>query len=151
MDKNKKKDRYNRIFNQLEGLLKKCDFPISRMATVVAVLHHKMGFFWTGFYLLDNGRLLVGPYQGALACQELEKNKGVCWTGINQATIIVVPDVNQFPGHIACDSRSKSEITVPLKNKDGKIYGVLDIDSKEYGTFDEVDAEMLEKIAQLLQ
>jgi GAF domain-containing protein len=120
------------------------------MATVVALLHHKMGFFWTGFYLLNDGRLLVGPYQGTVACQELEKNKGVCWAGINQEKTIVVPDVNQFPGHIACDSHSKSEISIPLKDKNGKILGVLDVDSKTLDSFDEVDAKALERIVGLI-
>jgi L-methionine (R)-S-oxide reductase len=150
MDKKTKLERYNRMYEQLEELLKKSDFPISRMATVIGILHHKMDFFWTGFYLLNNGRLSVGPYQGTLACQELEKNKGVCWAGINQGKTIVVPDVEQFPGHIACDSRSKSEIAVPLKDKNDNIIGVLDIDSKTLNTFDEVDAEGLEKIVGLI-
>jgi len=150
MDKQAKLERYIRIYHQLEELLKKSDFPISRMATAVAVLHHKMEFFWTGFYLLNNGHLSVGPYQGTLACQELEKDKGVCWAGINQGKTIVVPDVEQFPGHIACDSRSKSEIAVPLKDRNNNIIGVLDIDSKKLNTFDEVDAEGLEKIVGLI-
>ena len=150
MDKIKKKGRYERIYKQLQELVVKSDHPISRMATVVAVLHHKMDeFFWTGFYLLQDGKLLVGPYQGPVACQELAKDKGVCWAGINQMKSVVVPDVHQFPGHIACDSRSKSEIVVPLFNRTGEVIGVLDIDSKELATFDLVDAEMLEKIRKL--
>ena len=121
------------------------------MATVAAVLHHKMEyFFWIGFYMINNGRLLVGPYQGPVACQELAFNKGVCWAGIREEKTIVVPDVNQFPGHIACDSRSKSEIVIPIINKYKKIMGVMDIDSKDLNSFDEVDAQELEKIVKLI-
>jgi GAF domain-containing protein len=121
------------------------------MATIVALLHHKMkGFFWTGFYLLDDGELIVGPYQGSLACIKLEKDTGVCWAGINRGETVVVPDVHQFPGHIACDSRSNSEIVVPLRNITGEIIGVLDVDSSEFNTFDEVDAQWLEQILTLI-
>ena len=151
MDKTKKEGRYSRIYKQLEELIEKSNHPISRMATVIAVLHHKMEyFFWTGFYLLNDGRLLVGPYQGPVACQELAKDKGVCWAGVNRKETIVVQDVHQFPGHIACDSRSNSEIVVPLRNKKDEIIGVLDIDSKELGSFDEIDAVWLEKILKLV-
>ncbi len=147
----KKSGRYERIFNQLEELLRKTNDPLCRMATINAVLHHKMdNFFWTGFYLLHDGELRVGPYQGPVACQVLEKNKGVCWAAINTSKTIVVPDVEEFPGHIACDSRSKSEIAVPLKNPEGIIKGVLDIDSKERGNFNEEDALFLEKIVALI-
>ncbi len=103
-------------------------------------------FFWTGFYLLDKGELIVGPYQGSLACIKLRKDTGVCWAGINKGETVVVPDVHMFPGHIACDSRSNSEIVVPLRDKNGNIIGVLDVDSKEHGSFDDVDAEWLQKI-----
>lgn len=151
MDSSRKKGRYERIFIQLEALLKKTGDPLSRMASVNAVLHHKMdNFFWTGFYLINEGELRVGPYQGPVACQVLEKNKGVCWAAINSAASVVVDDVEKFPGHIACDSRSKSEIAVPLKKPDGSITGVLDIDSKEYGNFDREDAVQLEKILALI-
>jgi GAF domain-containing protein len=151
MHKEKKINRYSRIYSQIESYMKKCENPISRMATISAVLHHKMDyFFWTGFYLLDENRLLVGPYQGPVACQELEHNKGACWAGITNKETIVVPDVHLFPGHIACDSRSKSEIVVPVKNIEGRIIGVLDIDSKDLNMFDEIDAEELRKIVDLI-
>jgi len=151
MDSKKKSGRYDRIYNQLEELLKKTEDPICRMATINAVLHHKMeNFFWTGFYLLKDGELRVGPYQGPVACQILELNKGVCWAAINQGNSIVVPDVEKFPGHIACDSRSKSEIAIPLKKTDGSIAGVMDIDSKELSNFDEEDALHLERIVSLI-
>lgn len=147
----KKKGRYERIHQQLKELLTATDNKISRMATIAAVLHHKMdGFFWTGFYLLKNGNLFVGPYQGPVACQVLAKNTGVCWTGVNQGKTIIVPDVEQFPGHIACDSRSRSEIVVPVRNKEGLVIAVLDVDSKHLEQFDESDAAGLEKIVGLI-
>lgn len=151
MDPLKKKERYGRIYEQLSELLKKTADPDARMATMVALLHHKMDyFFWTGFYFLKAGELTVKTYQGPVACQVLETNKGVCWAGINQDRTIVVPDVLQFPGHIACDSRSRSEIVVPVKGPSGDVMGVLDVDSAELGSFDEVDAENLEKIVRLI-
>lgn len=151
MDKKKKEGRYSRIYKQLEGLLTATENLESRMATVVAVLHHKMDyFFWTGFYCLDKGVLTVRTYQGPVACQVLKKDTGVCWAVINKKETVIVPDVHQFPGHIACDSRSNSEIVVPIRNKTGEIFGVLDVDSKELDSFDEVDAGWLEKIVGLI-
>jgi L-methionine (R)-S-oxide reductase len=152
LEKQKKAGRYERLFVQLKELLTKSDDETARMATVSAVLFHKMEyFFWCGFYRLVDGELIIGTYQGPVACQVLKKNKGVCWKGINQEKTIIVPDVEKFPGHIACDSRSKSEIVIPLKNNKGKVTGVLDIDSKEINSFDEVDAKWLEKIIDLLK
>ena len=151
MNPDKKKGRYERMYIQLRELLTKTDYPVSRMATIAAVVHHKMeGFFWTGFYLLKDGKLLVGPYQGPAACQELERDKGVCWSGINENKTIIVPDVEKFEGHIACDSRSRSEIVIPVRDRKGKILGVLDVDSKNPDHFDETDAVGLERIVSLL-
>jgi len=151
MDSSKKSKRYERLYNQIVDLLKDKEYPVARMATIVAVLHHKMdNFFWTGFYLLVDGELIVGPYQGPVACILLKKDTGVCWAGFNQEETIVVPDVHTFPGHIACDSRSRSEIVVPLKTSEGEVFGVLDVDSKDLASFDEVDAEWLEKITSLI-
>ena len=151
MDEIKKRGRYNRIYDQLSVLMTATEDLVSRMATVAAILHHKMdGFFWTGFYLLRDGNLLVGPYQGPVACQVLAKDTGVCWSGINQGKTIIVPDVEQFPGHIACDSRSRSEIVVPVRDKKGQIIAVLDVDSKLLDQFDETDAAGLEKIIGLI-
>ncbi len=122
------------------------------MATICAVLHHKMDyFFWTGFYLLQEGRLQVASYQGPLACIDLEKDKGVCWAGINSGETVIVGNVDEFPGHIACDSRSKSEIVIPLLNKDQEIIGVLDVDSADFSAFDEVDKEWLGKVVKLIE
>ena len=151
MDKNKKQGRYQRIYLQLEDLLQKTEDPFARMSSIVAVLHNKMDhFFWTGFYFLKDGKLIVGQYQGPVACQELEKDKGVCWASINKQKAIVVPDVEKFEGHIACDSRSKSEIVVPLKDKEGNIIGVLDVDSSQKASFSAIDAHWLEKILELI-
>jgi GAF domain-containing protein len=146
-----KAKRYERVHIQLETLLLKSNDIEARMCSVVAVLHQKMEkFFWTGFYCLRDGKLIVRTYQGSVACMELKKDIGVCWAGINQQKTIVVPDVEQFPGHIACDSRSKSEIVVPFRDKQGNVIGVLDVDSKELNTFDEVDVFWLEKIISLI-
>ena len=125
--------------------------PDARMATIVAVLHHKMEyFFWTGFYFLKSGELTVKSYQGPLACQVLEPHTGVCWSAIDKSQTLVVADVHQFPGHIACDSRSRSEIVVPVRNRDGEITGVLDVDSENLGSFNSTDAAWLEKIVNLI-
>ncbi len=151
MEQNKKEGRYSRIHDQLNELIQKSRSVNARMATVTAVLHHKMDtFFWTGFYLLENEEMTVQMYQGPVACQILEKNKGVCWAAFNKKKTVVVEDVHQFPGHIACDSRSSSEIVVPFKNLEGRIIGVLDVDSKEKAAFDETDARWLEKILGLI-
>jgi len=151
MEDKKKEGRYERIYKQLSQLVLKSDNAQARMATIIAVLHNKFDyFFWTGFYLLDEERMTVNMYQGSVACQILEKDKGVCWAAINQKKTMVVEDVHQFPGHIACDSRSNSEIVVPFKNKAGDLLGVLDIDSKDKASFSEVDARWLEKILELV-
>lgn len=151
MDDNKKEGRYGRIYKQLSELVVKSENTAARMATIVAVLHHKMDYyFWTGFYLLDKGKMTVNSYQGPVACQILEKDKGVCWAAYNKKETVVVQDVHSFPGHIACDSRSNSEIVVPFKNADGEIIGVLDVDSSAKASFSEVDAKWLEKILELV-
>lgn len=151
MEQSKKSGRYERLYQQIKDLLVKSNNPISAMATISAVLHHKMdGFFWTGFYLLQDDKLQVGPYQGSLACINLAKDTGVCWAGINRRETVIVPDVHAFPGHIACDGRSQSEIVVPLFNIQGEITGVLDVDSDSLATFDETDAYWLEKIVELV-
>lgn len=151
MDQKKKAGRYERLYNQIKTLIdKSSNNPLSNMATINAVLHHKMDyFFWTGFYLLQDGKLQVASYQGPLACINLAKDTGVCWAGINKKETIVVKDVEAFPGHIACDSRSKSEIVVPVF-KNNKVVGVLDIDSSAYSSFDNTDAEWLERIVKLV-
>ena len=151
MEDRKKAGRYERLYKQLHELVQKSQNTSARMATIIAVLHHKMDyFFWTGFYLLDEGKMTVNMYQGPVACQILEKDKGVCWAAFNQQKTLVIEDVHAFPGHIACDSRSNSEIVVPFKNKNGQIIGVLDVDSKDKASFSELDARWLEKILDLI-
>jgi L-methionine (R)-S-oxide reductase len=151
MDNRKKDGRYQRIYTQLQQLLTATENANARMATIAAVLHHKMDyFFWTGFYCLDGVALIVRTYQGPVACQVLKNHTGVCWAAIDQQKTIVVPDVHDFPGHIACDSRSRSEIVVPVRNNNGEITGVLDVDSKTLNSFDDTDARWLEKIVALI-
>ena len=151
LDGEAKRRRYGRITAQLEERFADTGDPVARMATTAALLHHKMpGFFWTGFYLLRDGELTVGPYQGTLACLVLEAHTGVCWAGVDRGETVVVADVHAFPGHIACDSRSNSEIVVPLRDAAGRIVGVLDVDSTRHANFDEVDAECLERISALI-
>ncbi len=147
-----KEDRYRRIFEQLELELSKSPDPVARMATTAALLHHKQThFFWTGFYRLQpDGSLLVGPYQGTLACQVLPPDQGVCGAALRRGETVVVQDVGLFPGHIACDARTRSEVVVPYRGPDGSPQGVLDVDSTKPSDFDDLDAEWLEKIVQML-
>ncbi len=149
--KEKKQRRYLRIKEQLSELLPKTNDKLARMSTIVALLHHKMdGFFWTGYYFIRDNKLVVGPYQGPVACQELKYGKGVCWASVTRNETIVVKDVNEFPGHVACDTRSKSEIVVPVRNDKGDIVAVLDIDSSVYANFDETDMVGLESIVEMI-
>ena len=151
MEDTKKKGRYQRIQKQLEELLPRTGDPLARMASICAVLHHKMDhYFWTGFYLHKAGKLIVGPYQGPVACQELEKDRGVCWAAVNGAAPVLVPDVQAFPGHIACDSRSRSEITLPVFDQNGELVAVFDVDSDRPDSFSDVDRLALEEILKLI-
>jgi len=143
--------RYQRIGTQLAELFIKNDDPTARMATICALLHHKMPpFFWTGFYRLDADRLVVGPYQGPLACAVLKGPEGVCWAAVKQKKTIIVPDVHAFEGHVACDERSKSEIVVPVRDQAGNIVAVLDVDADQLDIFSETDRIGLEAIAELV-
>lgn len=143
--------RYRRIGGQLEELYAEVADPLSRMASAAALLHHKMPrFFWTGFYRLVNGDLIVGPYQGPLACMLLERHTGVCWAAVDRGEPVLVPDVHTFPGHIACDSRSRSEVVVPVRDAGGEIVAVLDVDSTRLDAFSEVDVEGLGCVADLI-
>jgi len=137
-------DRYGRIAEQLAELFERNRDPIARMATMVALLHHKMPhYFWTGFYRLIDGKLAVGPYQGPLACAILDGPEGVCWAGIHRGEPILVPDVHAFEGHVACDSRSLSEVVVPVHDSIGNLIGVLDVDSDQPDAFSSTDIEGL--------
>ena len=122
---------------------------VARMANAAALVKERMGFFWVGFYVVKDGELVLGPFQGPVACTRIGFGKGVCGTAWKEAKTIVVPDVEEFPGHIACSSMSKSEIVVPVF-KDGSVTGVLDIDSDSLATFDKVDAHWLGRIAALV-
>ena len=123
---------------------------VAKMATVAALLHQGLHFWWTGFYRVIGGELVHGPFQGPVACIRIPYGKGVCGTAWKEGRTIVVPDVEKFPGHIACSSESRSEIVVPVRGASGEITAVLDIDSAELSTFDEVDAKWLEEIAECL-
>lgn len=147
--------RYERIAAQLEDLFtngpKATDDPIARMASIVAVLHHKMPhYFWTGFYRVAGDRLVVGPYQGPLACAVLPGFEGVCWAGVTNQESLVVADVHAFPGHVACDSRSRSEIVVPVRDATGRVVAILDVDSDRQDAFSETDRVGLERIVALI-
>nr|WP_321407928.1 GAF domain-containing protein [uncultured Carboxylicivirga sp.] len=146
-----KAKRYERIYEQVKGLIEATTYPISRMATINALLHHKFSYYyWTGFYELVNGDLVVSAYQGPVACLKLKKDTGVCWAGINSKETVIVENVHEFPGHIACSSASNSEIVVPVKNANGETVAVLDVDSKEYAAFDDADKVGLEKLVSLI-
>ena len=147
----KLREQYERIACQLEQLYLEVADPQSRMASAAALLHGKMRHFsWTGFYRLTNDDLLVGPYQGLLACMLLERGKGVCWAAVASGEPMLVPDVCAFPGHIACDARSKSEVVVPVRDAAGALVAVLDVDSQELGAFAQVDVDGLTRIAALI-
>lgn len=151
MNQMQKQKRYDRIIGQLGQLLEATDDPVSRMATVSSLLYHKMGhFFWIGFYRLIDGQLLVGPYQGTIACQKLQKDTGVCWACVIQEKPIVVDDVEKFPGHIACDARSRSEIVIPVRNAEGAVVAVLDADSDKLDSYDDIDQVNLQAVADII-
>ncbi len=152
MIENKTSERYSRIFQQLEPLLIKSPDHIAAMSTCCALLHAKMEyFFWCGFYFVNKEKLIVGPYQGPLACQILPYPNGVCWAAVMQKETVLVPDVHAFPGHIACDSRSQSEIVVPLFDQNMNVWAVLDVDSSQKNSFSETDALWLTNITQLIR
>ena len=143
--------RYERIGDQLAELFAENDDPVARMATISALLHHKMPhFFWTGFYRLIAEKLFVGPYQGPLACAVLPGPEGVCWACVTRGESIIVPDVHAFAGHVACDARSRSEIVVPVRDPEGRVIAVLDVDSDQPDAFAETDRVGLEKIVAMV-
>lgn len=143
-----KEEKYAALLIQARGLLSGETDVIANMANLAALLHEEMGFWWTGFYRVEGQELVLGPFQGPVACTRIAKGRGVCGTAWQEQQTVIVPDVEQFPGHIACSALSRSEIVVPVWN-DGQIRAVLDIDSKELGTFDQTDREYLEKMVSL--
>ena len=145
-----KKEQYRLLERQLAALLEGETDLIAKMANLAAVLHESFGFWWTGFYRVAEEELILGPFQGPVACMHIPFGKGVCGTAWARNETVVVPDVEAFPGHIACSSASRSEIVVPVHTPEGTVTAVLDIDSDKLATFDETDKEWLEKIVRLL-
>ena len=144
-----KEEKYQHFLPDWELLISGETDEIAVLANTCAALREAFGFFWTGFYLVKDGQLVLGPFQGDVACYRIRKGRGVCGTAWAEARTQVVPDVEQFPGHIACSSLSKSEIVVPMMY-DGEVLGVLDIDSDQLATFDETDRIYLEKLVNTL-
>ena len=143
-------NKYSVLYEQIKSLTDGEDDPIANMANISSMIHQTFGFWWTGFYRVSGSELVLGPFQGPLACSRIPFGRGVCGTAWKEAATVIVPDVDAFPGHIACSSASRSEIVVPVFD-DEKVIAVLDIDSAELNTFDSVDKEWLEKICALLQ
>ena len=144
-----KEERYKSLLPQVKALCEGEDDLIAKMANVAALLHYEFGFWWTGFYRVVNNELLLGPFQGPIACVHIAYGRGVCGTAWKERRTVVVPDVEEFPGHIACSSESRSEIVVPIY-RDNDISAILDIDSRDLATFDDIDAQYLEQVVALL-
>ena len=143
-------EKYRLLTEQIRALIEGETDSVAVMANVCAAIHETMGFWWTGFYRVKDGELVLGPFQGPVACMHIGFGKGVCGTAWKERRTIIVPDVEQFPGHIAYSSLSRSEIVVPVFSKDGEVVAVLDIDSKELATFDSIDQQYLEEICKML-
>ncbi|KWW29713.1 MAG: GAF domain-containing protein [bacterium P3] len=146
-----KEERYRLLTKQIRALTDGETDAVAVMANVCAAIHGAMGFFWTGFYRVKEGALLLGPFQGPVACTHIGFGCGVCGTAWERRETMVVPDVEQFPGHIACSSQSRSEIVVPVFSREGEVVAVLDIDSKERSTFDDIDRRYLEEICRMVK
>lgn len=144
-----KKAQYESLIPQIKGLLEGETDLIANLANITGALKEQFGWFWVGFYLVKGEQLVLGPFQGPVACTRINKGRGVCGTSWAKVETLIVPDVEKFPGHIACSSLSKSEIVVPLI-QDGIVWGVLDVDSDQYDQFDETDKLFLEKIISLI-
>lgn len=145
-----KEEKYALLHKQITEIVRSEEDIIANMANISAMIHQTFGFWWTGFYRVQGEELVLGPFQGPLACSRIKFGRGVCGTTWEERCTQVVPDVEQFPGHIACSSASKSEIVVPVFNKEGEITAVLDIDSEHLSTFDNTDKLWLERIVELL-
>lgn len=141
-----KEEKYEMLLKQIKGLIEGESNLVANLANMSAALKETFNFFWVGFYLVDGEELVLGPFQGPIACTRIRKGKGVCGTAWSEERTIVVPDVDAFPGHIACSSLSRSEIVVPLIDHENKVWGVLDIDSEQLNTFDDTDARFLEEL-----
>lgn len=145
-----KSKKYEQLLPQVSSLVEGENDMIAKMANVAALLHSEFGFWWTGFYRVIDNELVLGPFQGPLACVHIGYGRGVCGTTWKEQRTQVVPDVELFPGHIACSSESRSEIVVPMFDADGNVTAVLDIDSRELATFDEIDRQYLERLVALM-
>ena len=144
-----KENKYDELYRQIRSILEGETDPVANMANTAALIHETFGFWWTGFYIVRDNQLVLGPFQGPVACTRIPFGKGVCGSAWKRQETIVVPDVEEFLGHIACSSLSRSEIVVPIF-EGNDVKAVLDIDSKELSTFDETDRLWLEKIVRLL-
>ena len=144
-----KEQKYRLLLKQAQALVADETNLIANLSNLSSLIHFTFGFWWTGFYFVDGKQLVLGPFQGPLACTRIPYGKGVCGTAWKEGRTLVVPDVEQFPGHIACSSESRSEIVVPIF-KEGEVWAELDIDSKELNTFDEIDRQWLEQIVRVL-
>lgn len=149
ISKGTKLEQYQDLIPQIKGLLDGESDLIANLANVAGALKEQFGWFWVGFYIVKGEQLVLGPFQGPVACTRINKGRGVCGTSWAQAETLVVPDVEQFPGHIACSSLSKSEIVVPVI-KNGEVLAVLDVDSDTFDQFDETDKQFLEQIVALI-
>lgn len=149
-------EKYTLLYEQIKALIEGETDVVAVMANVVAVIHETMGFWWTGFYCVkskvggEGTELVLGPFQGPVACMHIAFGRGVCGTSWARRETVVVPDVEQFPGHIACSSLSRSEIVVPVFSKAHEVVAVLDIDSKDLATFDNIDRQYLEAVCSLI-
>ena len=147
--KGSKEEQYQSLLPQVKGLLSGEDDLVANMANVAAALKEQFQWFWIGFYVVKNNELVLAPFQGPVACTRIQKGRGVCGTCWTKAETLIVPDVEKFPGHIACSSLSKSEIVIPVK-RNGEVVAVLDVDSDTYDFFDDTDKKFLEEIVQLI-
>ena len=145
-----KVEQYKLLVDQIASLIDGEKDMIAVMSNVAAAIHQTMGFWWTGFYRVIDNELVLGPFQGPVACMHIPYGKGVCGTAWQREETVIVPDVEQFPGHIACSSESRSEIVVPVFDDNDKVIAVLDIDSAQLATFDDTDRKYLEEICQLI-
>lgn len=145
-----KTDQYESLVPQIKGLLEGETDLVANLANVAASLKEQFGWFWVGFYLVKDNELVLGPFQGPVACTRIRKGRGVCGSSWEQQKTLIVPDVEKFPGHIACSSLSKSEIVVPVI-RNNEVLGVLDVDSDQYDQFDSTDQQYLEQIVSLIQ
>lgn len=145
----KKEEQYQSLIPQIKGLLEGEDDLVANMANVVAALKEQFGWFWVGFYVVKNEELVLAPFQGPVACTRIKKGRGVCGSSWDEMKTLIVPDVEKFPGHIACSSLSKSEIVVPVI-RNNQVVAVLDVDADEYDQFDTTDQQYLEEIVTLI-